>query len=96
MSAPSSVPAVPLDAAAVGEALAAMRGHAPLVQCLSNVVAALAPRTGSLLEATRRAKTWLTSTLRAADALRIGHGPGPVHHCHDIWKDENDWKDSDR
>ena len=40
MSAPSSVPTVPLDAAAVGEALAAMRGHAPLVQCLTNVVVA--------------------------------------------------------
>ncbi|MGO1526979.1 MAG: hydroxyethylthiazole kinase, partial [Corynebacterium variabile] len=39
-SAPSSVPTVPLDAAAVGEALAAMRGHAPLVQCLTNVVVA--------------------------------------------------------
>ena len=96
MSAPSSVPAVPLDAAAVGEALAVMRGQAPLVECLSNVVAARAPRTGSLLEATRRAKMWLPGTLRAADALHIGHGPGPVHHCHDIWKDENDWKDSDR
>ena len=63
---------------------------------LSSAIAALAPRTGSLLEATRQAKTWLTGTLRAADALHIGHGPGPVHHCHDIWKDENDWKDSDR
>ena len=53
-------------------------------------------RESARLEATRQAKTWLTGTLRAADALHIGHGPGPVHHCHDIWKDENDWKDSDR
>ena len=61
MSVPSSVSAVPFDAAVVGDALAVMRGHAPLVQCLSNVAAVRAPRTGSLLEATRRAKTWLTT-----------------------------------
>lgn len=63
---------------------------------LSAAIAALAPRTGSVLEATRQAKTWLTGTLRAADALHIGHGPGPVHHCHGIWEDPHDWKDSDR
>ncbi|WP_233198152.1 hypothetical protein [Cryobacterium sp. Y50] len=50
MSAPSSVSAVPFDSAVVGEALAVMRGHALLVQCLRNVAAVRAPRTGSLLE----------------------------------------------
>ncbi|WP_156253385.1 bifunctional hydroxymethylpyrimidine kinase/phosphomethylpyrimidine kinase [Pseudactinotalea terrae] len=63
---------------------------------LSSAITALAPRTGSLLEATRQAKTWLTGTLRAADALHIGCGFGPVHHCHDIWKDETDGKNRDR
>lgn len=52
---------------------------------LSSAIAALAPSAGSLLAASRQAKTWLTGSLRAADALRIGYGPGPVHHCHDIW-----------
>ncbi|TYD00606.1 hydroxyethylthiazole kinase [Arthrobacter echini] len=40
MSAPRSVHAVRFSAAAVGEQLTAMRGHAPLVQCLTNIVVA--------------------------------------------------------
>lgn len=60
---------------------------------LSSAIAALAPSTDSLLEATRQAKIWLTGTLQAADALRIGHGPGPVHHCHDIWRNQHHRKD---
>lgn len=63
---------------------------------LSSAIAARAPRTGSLLEATRQAKTWLTGTLRAADTLHVGHGPGPVHHLHDTWQDKDDWKVDDR
>lgn len=61
---------------------------------LSSAIAALAPQTDSLLEAARQAKTWLTGTVQAADTLHIGHGPGPVHHCHDLWKDDR--KDNDR
>lgn len=52
---------------------------------LSSAIAALAPRSDSLLEATRRAKGWLTGALRGADGLQVGHGPGPVHHAHEIW-----------
>lgn len=52
---------------------------------LSSAIAALAPRSDSLLDAARRAKTWLTGALRAAEGLEVGHGPGPVHHAHEIW-----------
>lgn len=55
----------------------------------SSALAALVPPTDSLLEAARQAKTWLTGTVQAADTLHIGHGPGPVHHCHDLWEDND-------
>lgn len=53
---------------------------------LSSAIAALAPRADTLLDAARHAKEWLTGSLRAADTLQVGHGPGPVHHCHDLWQ----------
>ena len=52
---------------------------------LSSAIAALLPRSGSLLSAAREAKTWLSAALEGADTLEIGHGPGPVHHFHRWW-----------
>ena len=52
---------------------------------LSSAIAALCPRAPSLLEAAREAKQWLHGAVSHADELRIGHGPGPVHHCHGLW-----------
>lgn len=53
---------------------------------LSSAMAALVPTSGSWLEATRTAKSWLTGAVMAADTLRIGSGPGPVHHFYDLWR----------
>ncbi len=36
--------------------------------------------------AVSQAKDYLTTALKAADNLRIGHGTGPVHHFHSLWK----------
>lgn len=52
---------------------------------LSSAIAALAPRAPSLLDAAREAKEWLHGAVRRAGELRIGRGPGPVHHCHRLW-----------
>jgi len=53
---------------------------------LSSAIAAHLAMGMSLLDAVRRAKVYLTNALLHADALRIGHGSGPVHHFHDMWK----------
>jgi hydroxymethylpyrimidine kinase/phosphomethylpyrimidine kinase len=45
--------------------------------------AASDPADGSRwLPALREAKTWLAGALRAADALHVGHGNGPIDHSH--------------
>jgi hydroxymethylpyrimidine/phosphomethylpyrimidine kinase len=53
---------------------------------LSSAIAALLPRMDRLA-ALRAAKAYLTDALRAADALTVGSGHGPVHHFHAMWKD---------
>lgn len=55
---------------------------------LSSAIAALAPRSPSLADAAAHAKAWLTGALRAGEALRVGHGPGPVHHFYALWPQE--------
>jgi hydroxymethylpyrimidine/phosphomethylpyrimidine kinase len=52
---------------------------------LSSAMAALRPRRGDWLEATRDAKKWLAGALAAADSLEVGSGRGPVHHFFDAW-----------
>jgi hydroxymethylpyrimidine/phosphomethylpyrimidine kinase len=52
---------------------------------LSSAIAALLPRM-ERLAAIRAAKDYLTGALRAADALSVGSGHGPVHHFHAMWK----------
>jgi hydroxymethylpyrimidine/phosphomethylpyrimidine kinase len=53
---------------------------------LSAALAALLPQSDDVPAAARRAKAYLTEALRHADALRVGHGHGPVHHFYAIWK----------
>lgn len=53
---------------------------------LSSGVAVRAARfDGDWERAVREAKAWLTESLRAADALEVGSGHGPVHHLAGLW-----------
>lgn len=51
---------------------------------LSSAIAALRPRREAWLPAVQEAKTWLTEALLRGPELRVGHGPGPVHHFHEL------------
>ena len=53
---------------------------------LSSAIAAYLAQGQELGEAIGAAKTYLTGALAAADQLSAGHGPGPLHHFHDMWK----------
>jgi hydroxymethylpyrimidine/phosphomethylpyrimidine kinase len=53
---------------------------------LSSAIAAGLARGLSLLESTEQAKAYITAAIRAADALQIGEGHGPVHHFHAFWE----------
>ncbi len=52
---------------------------------LSAAIAALLPAMPRL-EAVGRAKDYLTGALAAADELDVGHGHGPLHHFHGMWR----------
>lgn len=52
---------------------------------LSAAIAAGLAKGLPLAEATSEAKAYLTAALRHADAMRVGHGRGPVHHFHALW-----------
>ena len=52
---------------------------------LSSAIAANLAQGASLLEAVTAAKSYVSRAIAHADALRIGHGHGPVHHFHDMW-----------
>ena len=52
---------------------------------LSAAIAAGLARGLPLPEAVAEAKTFVTKAIRAADRLRVGSGPGPVHHFFDFW-----------
>jgi hydroxymethylpyrimidine/phosphomethylpyrimidine kinase len=54
---------------------------------LSAAIAALLPRF-DMVEAARRAKTYLTEALVASDRLDVGSGRGPVHHFHALWTED--------
>lgn len=53
---------------------------------LSAAITALLPQRATVVDAVRDAKSWLTAAIAAADQLAIGHGHGPVHHFHALWK----------
>jgi hydroxymethylpyrimidine/phosphomethylpyrimidine kinase len=52
---------------------------------LSSAIAAGLASGSSVPTAVENAKAFLTEGLRAADRLRLGAGPGPVHHFHRWW-----------
>jgi hydroxymethylpyrimidine/phosphomethylpyrimidine kinase len=53
---------------------------------LSSAIAAYLAKGYALSEAVSDAKTYLNGALSAADALNVGHGPGPLNHFHELWK----------
>jgi hydroxymethylpyrimidine/phosphomethylpyrimidine kinase len=55
---------------------------------LSSALSALRPQRDDWLVTARDAKTWLAGALAAADALRIGHGHGPVSHFYELWGEQ--------
>jgi len=52
---------------------------------LSAALAALLPQMDSVVDATKEAKKYLVAAIANADALKVGHGHGPVHHFHKLW-----------
>lgn len=52
---------------------------------LSSALATLRPQCDSWAQALEQAKGWLTESIREADALRVGHGNGPVSHFAGLW-----------
>ncbi len=55
---------------------------------MSSAIAAGLAKGSDLITATRAAKAYVTAAIAGADALRIGHGHGPLHHFHEHpqWK----------
>ncbi len=56
---------------------------------LSSAIAALLARGLALRDAVREAKAYVTAAIRAADRLNVGHGHGPVHHFHALWREDD-------
>jgi hydroxymethylpyrimidine/phosphomethylpyrimidine kinase len=54
---------------------------------LSSAVAAGLARGLDLASAARAAKAYVTDAIAGADALQVGHGHGPLHHFHALWRD---------
>jgi hydroxymethylpyrimidine/phosphomethylpyrimidine kinase len=53
---------------------------------LSSAIAAGLAKGLDLKSAAREAKTYVTAGIAAADTLHVGHGHGPLHHFHGIWR----------
>lgn len=54
---------------------------------LSAAIAAHLAQGLDAAKAVAAAKTYLSGAIAAADRLHVGHGHGPVHHFHAVWKD---------
>jgi len=52
---------------------------------LSAAITALLPQLQDVPEVTNQAKAYLVQAIAQADALKVGHGHGPVHHFHALW-----------
>ena len=55
---------------------------------LSSAIAALLARGLPLRAAVAEAKAYVSAAIRAADHLQVGHGHGPVHHFHALWRED--------
>ena len=53
---------------------------------LSSAIAAFLARGMKLFDAITLAKNYVTAAIAAADQLNVGHGHGPVHHFHAMWR----------
>ncbi len=53
---------------------------------LSSAIAAGLAKGLDLKSAAREAKTYVAAGIAAADTLHVGHGHGPLHHFHGIWR----------
>jgi hydroxymethylpyrimidine/phosphomethylpyrimidine kinase len=53
---------------------------------LSSAIAAGLAKGLDLKAAARDAKTYITAAIAGAGNLRIGHGHGPLHHFHELWR----------
>jgi hydroxymethylpyrimidine/phosphomethylpyrimidine kinase len=53
---------------------------------LSSAIAAGLARGESLGAAVDGAKAYVTAAIEASDRLSVGHGHGPVHHFHALWR----------
>jgi hydroxymethylpyrimidine/phosphomethylpyrimidine kinase len=53
---------------------------------LSSAIAAGLAKGLDLKSAVREAKAYVTAAIAAADTLKIGHGHGPLHHFHELWR----------
>ncbi|MEO9337600.1 bifunctional hydroxymethylpyrimidine kinase/phosphomethylpyrimidine kinase [Mesorhizobium sp. SB112] len=54
---------------------------------LSAAIAAKLALGETLADAVSAAKNYLHAALAASHKIRIGHGRGPVHHFHELWKE---------
>ncbi len=63
---------------------------------LSSAIAAFLARRLSLLDAVTLAKSYVNLAIAAADQLSVGHGHGPVHHFHALWKRSKDGEGDDK
>jgi hydroxymethylpyrimidine/phosphomethylpyrimidine kinase len=68
----------------IGERIATRNTHGTGCTLSAAIAAGLATGRG-LTESVRDAKEYITSAIAAADRLRIGSGPGPVHHFFRWW-----------
>jgi hydroxymethylpyrimidine/phosphomethylpyrimidine kinase len=53
---------------------------------LSSAIAAGLAKGLDLKASAREAKAYVTAAIAAADTLAVGHGHGPLHHFHGIWR----------
>jgi hydroxymethylpyrimidine/phosphomethylpyrimidine kinase len=59
---------------------------------LSSAIAAALAKGLDLATAAQQAKTYVTAAIADADALKVGHGRGPLHHFHSVAHDPEKWK----
>ena len=52
---------------------------------LSSAIAAGLAKGDDLEAAVRKAKTWISAAIAAADRFSVGHGHGPIHHFHKFY-----------
>ena len=59
---------------------------------LSSAIAAGLAKGLDLVAAVQEAKAYVTAAIAHADELKVGHGPGPLHHFHAQAHDPEKWR----